>query len=335
PNADSVSVLLGNYNGNPSAPVTILKGIKQACGDKVEVSYTQGCPMALSKGKSAKEVNAKYEAAVLKSVKGADIVLFVGGINAGIEGEEMRGANLVGFNKGDRSAIELPGTQLALLKKLKTFGKPVILVNCSGSAMAMPWEAKNLNAVLQAWYPGQSGGTAVADILFGKYNPSGCLPVTFYNSTKELPPFEDYSMKNRTYRFFKQKPLFAFGHGLSYTKFKFSEMNLFSDLVSATGAIELTVKVKNTGPVDGEKVVQIYAVPVAKTATTPLKSLVGFKSVKVKAGETVLVSLKIPTKRLALWNEKLQKMAPQAEYTLHVASASDNFHLNKTIHITK
>ena len=334
PNAHSVPVLLGNYNGQPSAPVTILDGIKQACSDKIEVTYTAGCPMALSKGKSVKDANAKYAADVNKA-KDADVIIFVGGIDAGIEGEEMRSASLIGFNRGDRTDIELPITQLTLLKKLKTFEKPVILVNCSGSAMAMPWEAKNLNAIIQAWYPGQAGGTAVADILFGKYNPSGCLPVTFYNSTKDLPPFPDYSMQNRTYRFFKQKPLFAFGHGLSYTTFKYSALNLLSDQVSPTGEINLTVKVTNTGSVDGGEVVQIYAVPSKKTAITPSKTLVAFKSVNVKAGETVLVSLKIPTKRLALWNTKLNKMAPQSAYTLHAASASDDFRLEKRIQIKK
>ena len=223
-NADSVPMLLGNYNGQPSDPVTILDGIRRVAGTNIEVIYEPGCPLAL-RTNSTGEANAEESAKALDAAWSADVVIYVGGINARLEGEEMT-VNYDGFSGGDRTRIELPSVQERLLKTLKATGKPIVFVNCSGSAMAMPWEAANLPAILQAWYPGEQGGRAVAEVLFGDVNPAGRLPVTFYRSTADLPPFEDYSMSNRTYRYFNGQPLFAFGHGLSYTKFDYRDASV-------------------------------------------------------------------------------------------------------------
>ena len=180
--------------------------------------------------------------------------------------------NYDGFSGGDRTRIELPAVQTDLLKALHATGKPVVFVNCSGSAIAMPWEAENLPAILQAWYPGEQGGRAVADVLFGDFNPAGRLPVTFYRSTADLPAFEDYSMSNRTYRYFNGRPLFAFGHGLSYTRFKYRDAKLDKTKVSANDTLKLTFNLANTGARDGDEVAQVYfrhvksALPQAKLA---------------------------------------------------------------------
>jgi len=329
PNADNVPVLLGNYHGAPSKSVKILDGIRNACADKVKILYAEGCPLATERG-GADAALAESAPKALEAAKAADVVVFVGGLAPKIEGEEMRRIRLDGFLGGDRTKIELPAVQTKLLEKLKAVGKPIVFVNCSGSAVAMPVDL--LDAVLQAWYPGQAGGTAVADVIFGKYNPAGRIPVTFYKSTKDLSPFDDYSMKNRTYKFFAGKPLFAFGHGLSYTKFKYSGGKPGKNAVAADGTIKLLVSISNTGGRDGEEVVQIYAKPAESAQDDPKKMLVAFKRVAVPAGKTVEVPFEIPVKRIALWNPESKRMAVKpGEYTLEIGAASDDIRLTGDI----
>ena len=214
----------GNYTGRSSHSVTILEGIKQIAGTDVAVTSAEGTPLALKNDKS-NAPTPEMTAQAVDAAKRADVVVFVGGLDATLEKEEGK-APFEGFDDGDRTRIELPSPQEDLLKALAATGKPVIFVNCSGSALAMPWEAEHLPAIVQAWYPGEEGGTAVAQVLFGDVNPAARLPVTFYASTDDLPPFDDYSMANRTYRYFTGKPLYAFGHGLSYTKFDYGEAKL-------------------------------------------------------------------------------------------------------------
>ena len=232
----------------------------------------------------AKELPIDYQQAI-KQLKGIDKVIFVGGISPALEGEEMP-VNIEGFKGGDRTNIELPKVQRNFLKALKEAGKTVIFVNCSGSAIALEPETENCDAIVQAWYAGQEGGTAIADVLFGDVNPSGKLPVTFYKRTNQLPKYEDYSMKGRTYRYFND-PLFAFGYGLSYTTFK-TEGGQWKD--NGNGTYQLTVNLTNTGARDGAEVVQVYLRDLSD-AEGPLKSLRAFQRVEVKAGKTVPVTL--------------------------------------------
>src|SRR5579863_3222569 len=225
PNADSVNMQYGNYNGQNPNSVTILNGIKAIVGDKVEITTATGSPIAKPTGiggggrgpatprPTAEQLQAQIDAAVAATTN-ADVIIYVGGISAALEGEEGTQAGSVGFDRGDRTQIELPQVQEDLVRALYATGKPVVMVNCSGCAMAMPWEAEHLPAILQAWYPGEEGGTAVGEVLFGDYNPAGRLPVTFYRTTADLPAFTNYSMANRTYRYFTGFPLWAFGHGL-------------------------------------------------------------------------------------------------------------------------
>lgn len=236
----------------------------------------------------------------VESVKDADVVIFAGGVSPSLEGEEM-GVNLPGFKKGDRTDIELPAVQREMIAALHRAGKKVVFVNCSGSPIGMEPETKACQAILQAWYPGQAGGTAVADVLFGDYNPAGRLPVTFYRNVSQLPDFEDYDMAGRTYRYMTQEPLFPFGYGLSYTTFRYGSPGLDKDAIAPGESLTLTVPVTNTGKRDGEEVVQVY-LRKQGDAEGPLKTLRAFKRVNIPAGQTVDVTFELKDKELEWWD---------------------------------
>jgi beta-glucosidase len=335
PNADSVPMLHGNYNGTASHPVTILNGIQQVAGAGVEVTYSPGCPVALRKNDSNKPGGQEIAGAVA-AAKSADVVVYVGGISSQFEGEEMSRDNAyVGFDGGDRTKIELPSVQTDLLKALAATGKPVIFVNCSGSAMAMPWAVKHLPAILQAWYPGEQGGRAVGEVLFGDVNPSGHLPITFYASTADLPDFTDYSMSNRTYRYFNGKPEFAFGHGLSYTKFKFGSGKLESKGIPADGTAKVTFTVKNTGQRDGDEVAQVYFRHVHSAVPQPKLALCGFTRVHLKRGKSAKVTVEVPAERLRYWDtQKNQYVVEPGKYEFLVGAASDDIRLKLPLTIS-
>ena len=252
---------------------------------KIKIEYMQAGAEALLKFDLGiyRQIPA---ATVVDKVKDADIVIFLGGISPDLEGEEKHFVNCPGFSGGDRTSIELPQVQRDILKA----GKKVVFVNCSGSAVALVPEMESCDAILQAWYPGQAGGLAVADVLFGDFNPSGKLPVTFYKSTDQLPDFEDYSMKNRTYRYMVEAPLFPFGYGLSYTTFDISKGRLNKKSISAGKDLNFKVNVKNTGKCDGAEVIQVYVRKV-DDMEGPVKSLRAFRRVPLKAGESCVVSI--------------------------------------------
>lgn len=271
PNAADSLMPLGNYNGTPVHTVTVLEGIQKMHGFEVAY-YDKGCNLV--------DDDYKRPDDFMEKVAACDVVIFAGGLSPEVEGEELKVKN-DGFNGGDRTTIELPAVQRNLLKKLEATGVPVVFVLCSGSAVALSWENDNLDAILCAWYGGQAMGTAVSDVLSGKYNPSGKLPVTFYRSDEQLPPFEDYSMNGRTYRYMTEEPLFPFGFGLSYSRFKqsFSKRDIIEN---EDGTATVTVQVKNKGPYDGDEVVQLYE----KNMKGTEKSLIGFRRVFVPAGES-------------------------------------------------
>jgi beta-glucosidase len=327
-NADSVPMLLGNYNGTPSHPITILDGIRRAVGLETQITYAKGCPLAVNTNSDASEISGLLTEAVA-SAKSADVVIYVGGISASLEGEEFRNKpQYVGFNGGDRLRIELPAVQENLLKALKATGKPIVFVDCSGSAIAMPWESKHLPAILQAWYPGEAGGQAVAEILFGDVNPSGRLPITFYQSTADLPDFENYSMKNRTYRYFEGRPLFAFGHGLSYSKFKYAKASVENPKVAADATVKVVFDVKNAGNLAGGEVAQVYFRHKHSAAAQPRLALCGFTRVNLNPGETRQVTIDIPAKNFRYWDTaKKEYVVEPGSYELLVGAASDDIRL--------
>ena len=322
PNGDSKSMLEGNYHGSASKPVSILSGIRQVAGPGVEITFAFGSPITTKtaiapwsgQDNTTKRSVEELKAEALVLAAQADVIVYVGGITAAQEGESF-----------DRDSIELPAEQAEIVKLLYATGKPVVMVNCSGSAMALPWEAEHLHAILQAWYPGQNGGLAVAEVLFGDVNPSGHLPVTFYGSTADLPSFTDYSMKNRTYRYFEGKPLWAFGHGLSYTTFEYARAKLTSKKIGPADTVKVTLTVKNTGPRDGDDVVQLYYRQVNSKVPQPKLALCGFNRVSLKKGASQKIMIEVPAARLRQWDEATKQyvVAPGA-YELLVGAASDD-----------
>lgn len=268
--------------------------------------------------------------AILKRIKDADIVLFAGGISPLLEGEEMP-VHVPGFKGGDRTDIELPKVQRELLAALKAAGKRIVYVNFSGSAMALEPESKNCEAILQAWYPGQEGGTAIAEVLFGDYNPAGRLPITFYKSTEQLPDFQDYSMKGRTYRYMNSAPLFAFGEGLSYTTFSFGKAQVNKTKLTANDKLTLLIPVKNIGSRNGEEVVQVYLRrPADKEG--PAKTLRAFKRVAIAKGSTQNVEIEIPYQQFEWFDTATNTMRPvKGKYEVLYGSSSKDKDLQKIV----
>jgi beta-glucosidase len=232
--------------------------------------------------------------------------------------------NYPGFAGGDRTDLRLPGSQQKLLEALKATGKPVVLVLTTGSALAVDWAQANLPAILVAWYPGQRGGSAVADALFGLTNPAGRLPVTFYKDDEKLPPFDDYSMKGRTYRYFEGQPLYPFGHGLSYTRFEYSNLKLDSATVTASGTMRATVSVKNVGQRAGDEVVQLYLHPLDPTRPRAVKDLRGIGRITLKPAESRTVTFTIvPGRDLTIYDEMRKAYAVDpGRFELQIGASS-------------
>jgi beta-glucosidase len=267
-----------------------------------------------------KEVDVDYTE-LLNKLKGIDLVVFVGGLSGRLEGEEMP-VSFPGFKGGDRTNIELPSVQRNCLKALKDAGKKVIFVNCSGSAIALTPETETCDAILQAWYAGESGGQAVADVLFGDYNPSGKLPITFYRNSDQLGDFEDYSMKGRTYRYMTDH-LFPFGYGLSYTKFEIGSATFSKTTIKSDESVQLTVPVKNSGKLDGTEIVQVY-IRKADDTEGPLKTLKGFQRAEIPAGKTHQVTIDLPPSSFEFYDLNQRKMVvTPGEYEAYYGNSSD------------
>ena len=300
PNAADSVVLNGNYNGTPVSSVTAFEGIVNKIG-----------------------VESLAEDWTL-----ADVVIYVGGLHPDLEGEEKGYGAIEGYDKGDRTTIELPAAQREEIKEIHATGKKIVFVNMSGSAVALLPETQRCSAILQAWYPGEAGGTAIADVLFGDYNPAGRLPVTFYSCDADLPDFNCYDMQGRTYRYFEGKPLFAFGHGLSYSEFKYGRARIRKG--------QLVVRVKNVSKTDGDEVVQLY---VRKDGDNegPRMALRGFKRVHIPAGKSVKVRIPLDGNTFETYNESTGEMSvSKGRYSLLYGPSSDtNLLKTKKIRIRK
>lgn len=455
PNADNVDVLLGNYNGTPSNPVTALQGILDKAGEKTRVDFVQGCnlvgdemvlemipPDYFSTGNDtgflgeyydnrnlegeprltridreiffirgegnsigdlpSENFSARWSATLKPPVSGeyvlgvtaddgyrlfinsdtvmdswsvyglsstratytfeenkeyqfrleyfqsewnaevklewglpgsnsfkdavdlaagSDVVVFVGGISPRLEGEEMRVA-YDGFKGGDRTNLKLPDIQNRLIRAIHATGTPVVLVLNAGSALAVNWENANLPAILLAWYPGQAGGTAIADVLFGDYNPAGRLPVTFYRSINDLPPFEDYSMEGKTYRYFKGEPLYPFGYGLSYTRFEYSDLRFSAEELKVGDTLEIRVTLRNVGNRDGDEVAQLYVTDKKSSTPVPLKALKGFQRISLDAGEEQQLAFRIVPDDLAVLNDDGKPFFEEGSFEVMVGGSS-------------
>jgi beta-glucosidase len=289
PTAADILALTGNYNGWSGDMVTLLEGIVDAVDGGTKVDYAMGCRL-----NEPGHYNGFWEA------QAADAIILCLGNTRMLEGED--GDAMLNGNGGDRIDLRLPESQREYSRLLREQvpGKPIIAVVTGGSAIALQEILEIADAVLFAWYPGEQGGSALADILFGKVNPSGKLPVTFYKSIEDLPPFDDYSMENRTYKFFRGEPLFPFGYGLSYTSFDYQDLKTDKEEYEASENIRTGIYLKNTGKVPGEEVVMVYA---AKAEKPEEKHLVGFKKVNLRPGETASVVIEINLMDMYQWDE--------------------------------
>lgn len=308
PNADNRKALVGNYEGTSSEYITILDGIRAAVGENTRILYSEGCHLfkeIIPRTDRRSEVQAVCAA--------SDVVICCLGLDAGLEGEEGDQGNE--FASGDKPNLNLPGSQLEILQLAYASGKPVVLVLLSGSALAIPWAQEHVSAILTGWYPGAQGGNGIADILFGKKNPEGRLPVTFYKTTEELPAFTDYSMKGRTYRYMEQDALYPFGYGLSYTDFSYSDIGLSAMTLTENG-VTVSGTLTNTGAMDGAETVQVYVK--AKREGTPNAQLKGLKKYFLKAGESTSFSITLPLSAFGLCDETGTKKVLPGAYEIFV-----------------
>lgn len=259
----------------------------------------------------------------METVKWADQVIMFMGLSPRLEGEQMK-VDVEGFAGGDRISIALPSVQRKLIKKVVATGKPVVLVLLNGSAVSINWENENIPAILEAWYPGETAGTAIADILFGDYNPGGKLPVTFYKSENDLPNFEDYAMAGKTYRYYDGDVLYPFGYGLSYSTFTYQDMKLSESIISNKGSVTVSVKVTNTSEIKGDEVVQCYIHEKKTKDARPRLDLRGFERIRIPAGESVVVKFQLSEKELAYYNiEKAAYTLDPGSFDIYVGPSSD------------
>jgi beta-glucosidase len=260
----------------------------------------------------------------LAKAKEADVVVMVLGLSPSLEGEEMD-VKVKGFSGGDRTDLNLPEAQEELLKEVVATGKPVVLVLLNGSALAVNWEQAHIPAIVEAWYPGEEGGAGIADVLFGDYNPAGRLPVTFYKSVEQLPPFRDYSMEGKTYRFFKGDPLYPFGYGLSYTKFKYSGLKFGSKKIEPNESVQVSAFVENVGQRGGDEVVQLYVTDVESSAPVPLRALKGIQRVYLKPGEKRRISFMLSPRDLTLIDNNGKRVLEPGEFRVSVGGKQPGF----------
>lgn len=311
PNADDLHVLLGNYNGTPSNPVTPLAGIRAKLPD-AEVVYARGSSVWGSHTEGYDEA--------LRAARDAEVIIYAGGLSQAIEGEEGQHESVPDDEKsmGDRVDIVLPPLQQNLLEQLHQLGKPVVLVLINGGAVSIPWANTHLPAILEAWYPGQAAGTAIADVLFGDYNPGGRLPVTVYRSLDDLPGFHDYDMTNRTYRYFTGEPLYPFGYGLSYTDFAYRNLRLSRETLADGQTLAVTVDVQNVGQRAGDEVAQLYLRHLNASIPAPRHSLQGFQRLALQPGETRRVTFTLESRQFSLVSAAGERVLEPGEVQIFV-----------------
>ena len=295
---------------------------------KIKIEYINTERAAIMRFIWSPPVNNLMDQAI-NAVKKADVAVLFMGLSPRLEGEEMD-VEVEGFHGGDREVLSLPKPQLKLMKKLKELNKPMVLVLLNGSAVAVNWENENIPAILEAWYPGQEAGHAISDILFGDYMPSGRLPVTFYKSVKDLPPFDDYNMEGRTYRYFRKEPLYEFGYGLSYTQFEYSNAKINKAAITPDEKVTLSVDVKNIGAYDGEEVAQLYIKQLDSKVKRPIKDLKGLHRVYLKKGETKRISFVVDAKMLCYTDETKTDYVEPGDYELMVGGSSSDLKQIKT-----
>jgi beta-glucosidase len=319
PTADARDVLVGNYSGMPSRPVTLLEGIRQAAPSGTTVRYAQGSHISGDRegywGDKPDDGFAEAAAAAAR----AQVVVLCLGLAPSLEGEEDR--DDPSEMKGDRRRIDLPRIQQKLLEHVAAVGTPIVVVLTGGSPVSVAWAHEHVSAILMAWYPGQAGGTAVAEALFGAFSPGGKLPVTFVRSLDQLPPFTDYSMKGRTYRFLESEPLYPFGYGLGYSSFAFDSLSLSSGSIPAGGALEVRVRVKNTGAREADEVVQVYLSDLESSVPAPRWQLAGFRRLRLQAGASEEAAFTITPRQMSMIGDDGSRVLEPGRFRLYVGGS--------------
>jgi len=316
PNSDSELMLKGNYFGAASRYITILEGMHEAVGEEVRIFYSEGCHLYKDSisDLALPSVNDRLAEAITVA-EHSDVVVMCLGLDSSIEGEQGDAGNSDGA--GDKLTLNLPGKQQELLEKVIETGKPVIVVLGAGSALTLQGQEENCAAILNAWYPGSHGGRAVADLIFGKYSPSGKLPVTFYRTTEELPEFTDYSMKGRTYRYMKGESLYPFGYGLTYSNVEISDLSV-SYINKDFENVEVSIKISNVGSFDIEEVLQCYIKDLESKYTVDNYSLSAFKRVALNKGESKIVKMTINKKDFEVVNDEGERILDSNKFKLFV-----------------
>jgi len=308
PRADNLDVLLGNYHGTPSTYVTFLGGLRRKVGHLTEIVHAKGCETSGPSKEGFSEAVAVAEQ--------ADVVIMCLGYTPKLEGEEGEVADSDGG--GDRRAVALPGVQEELLRAVHAAGRPVVLVLTGGSPVSVVWADREVPAIIETWYPGEEGGTALADVLFGDYNPAGRLPVTFVKSLDDLPPFTDYAMKGRTYRYMETEPLYPFGFGLSYTRFRYDELRFSSDKINPWEEIEIRVDVRNVGRYAGDEVTQLYLTDLESSVQTPIRELRAARRIHLVPGQRATLLFTLSARQMALINENGRAVLEPGEFEISI-----------------
>jgi beta-glucosidase len=317
PNANDPQILVGNYFGIPSNPVTPLQGIRAAVSPDTKVWYTQGCKLTGDKRQGVHASGILSEA--ISMAERADVTVLCLGLSAEIEGEQGDVSNSEAA--GDKSTLELPGLQQALLEEVVALGKPTVLVLLAGSALSINWADEHVRAIVQAWYPGQATGQALADILFGDHSPAGRLPITFPRSLADVPEFTDYRMKGRTYRYAEKEPLYPFGYGLSYTRFEYDGIASDKQKVARGQDVTVTATVQNVGERAGDEVVQLYVKALDAPFVVPLHELRGFTRLPLEPGESQRISFTLTTRDLSLIDEAGKRVFLPGRYRVFVGGS--------------
>ena len=318
PNADETLVLTGNYMGTPSDPVSVLAGVRALVSPDTKVNYARGCDILNDVQDGLKDA--------IQAAKASQVAVVVVGLSQQLEGESgQQEGNPPGVTSmGDRITLGLPNVQEKLVQAIQETGKPVIMVLINGSAVSVNWANENIPAILEAWYPGQAGGTAVAEAIFGLTNPGGRLPVTFYQSTSDLPPFDDYNMENRTYRYFTGQPLYPFGFGLSYTTFTYRNLQIAPAKVKPGDPVSVQVDVENTGQRPGDEVVQMYLKDVEATLPVPLLQLQGFTRIRLAPGEKQTIQFSLTGEQMSFADENGKWVLEPGEFKVWAGGQQPN-----------
>jgi beta-glucosidase len=312
PNADDPSVLVGNYHGTPSRSVTPLAGIRRAVSPDTKVWYAEGCKRT---GKKAAGLGRDAILSEARSMaERAEVVVLCLGLSADIEGEQ--GDAIGSEASGDKTTLALPGLQQRLLEEMVALQRPTVLILIAGSALAVSWADEHVGAILQAFYPGQAAGTALADVLFGGYSPAGRLPVTFPRSLEDLPEFADYAMKGRTYRYAESEPLYPFGYGLSYTRFEYSDIELSKASLKAGQSVQVSATVTNAGSRTSDEVVQLYVKDLEASCAVPHHELRGFERITLAPGESRSVTFELDARALSHIDEQGRRVLEPGRFRI-------------------